>query len=260
MVLQLLRDPLWATVLSFLVIVEAIVIYFLQAPRTGFSYEVIEDMPLVSVNDEFAGRLKVLYDEKPIQNVRVVSVKIANSGNAPISAADFHAPLSIEFAPGSHVLTAEVIGSNPPEIAPQCRIHVNGVLLEPVLWNGGDSLVLKCLVAAAGAEVTVGGRIRGVKSIQKARPDIRTKLVVGAAAIPLFVGAFLGDAARNKQLSDSWHVGQVLTIFGALIFLKAIFDVDRHLRANRKLLVQRSKRTTASEAPEKAGASPSTSA
>jgi hypothetical protein len=84
MLLQLLRDPLWATVLSFLVIVEAIVIYFLQAPRTGFSYEVIEDLPLVSVKDEFAGRLKVFYDEKPIQNVRVVSVKLANSGNAPI--------------------------------------------------------------------------------------------------------------------------------------------------------------------------------
>ena len=163
-----LRDEVWQFIGAFfglVAIIVTIVLYRTQRRRKALSYEIISRTPLLSIGDEIKGKLQILFDGKPVQDIHLIVLKIINSGNVPIVSTNYERPVNLSFGENSWILTAEVSETDPEDLRATVNIENAKVALEPVLLNGGDSITLKLLVSQLG-EINVDGRIVGVKDIR----------------------------------------------------------------------------------------------
>ena len=75
--LDFLRDPIWTFIgaaLAIVAIVVPILLWVFQQKRKMLSYE-RSVTPLLTVKEEIAGRLKVLFDDQPVQNIFLMVIK-----------------------------------------------------------------------------------------------------------------------------------------------------------------------------------------
>jgi hypothetical protein len=65
-------------------ITATVTIYLLQRKRKRLIYEVVSDNPLVVSIGGIDGRLEVNFDGKRVEHARLMTFRLANSGNVPI--------------------------------------------------------------------------------------------------------------------------------------------------------------------------------
>jgi len=167
---EIIRDPIWqfiGAILALAAIFISIGLYLRQRRRKAMSYEIVSQTPLLSMEEEVKGKLKILFEDEPVQKVHLIVAKIINAGNLPILPTDYQRPLSFGFDNEARVLTAEVIETNPDSLEASIGIEGKKVAFEPTLLNEKDSITLKMLVSQFDGKVTVDGRIIGVKDIRK---------------------------------------------------------------------------------------------
>jgi hypothetical protein len=197
---DILRDPVWQFVgafLAFVGFVTSIVLYWSQRRRKALSYEVISSNPLVSMREVARERIKILYEEKPVEDVHIVIVRIVNSGNVAITGQDYDRAISIGFGKTARILTADVVDKSPENFPASFHVREAEIVLDPVLFNSKDSLTLKALVSQLG-EISVDGRIAGVKEINKLRgASERFNVFFWLFMILFFGGIFLSSITNN---------------------------------------------------------------
>lgn len=85
-------------VFGIVAVIVTFVIYRLQQNRKEYlTYEIVSATPVVSVAKPYAGRIKVLWDDKPMSDVSLVVVRLTNTGNKEILAVDFEGPVTVTF-------------------------------------------------------------------------------------------------------------------------------------------------------------------
>lgn len=137
-----------------------------QRRKKALSYEILSQTPLLSVKEEVKGKVEILFDKKPVQQVHLVEIRLVNSGNVPIKAEEFERPINLSFGEEAQIFTAEVAETTPKSLRAKVVIEKKIVVLQPTLLNEGDSIKLKMLVAKF-AKVNLDGRIVGVKEISE---------------------------------------------------------------------------------------------
>jgi hypothetical protein len=168
--LEFLRDPVWqfvGAVFAILAVAVAIFLYLRQRQRKELSYEFVYRAPLVSIEESVKGRVKILLDDKPVQDICLVAVRILNSGNLPIIPADYERQVSLCFSENTQVISAEVSETKPKSLQATVSVENTKVVLAPVLLNSGDSITLKMLVNQFDGQISVYGHIVGVKDIKE---------------------------------------------------------------------------------------------
>jgi subtilisin-like proprotein convertase family protein len=171
-----------------------IFIYFLTRKKKVLSYEVVSEYPLISINDELKGKLKVLYDGNPVENVHLLLFRFVNAGNVPITTTDFEKPLTVRFSGNSTVLSAERVKANPDNLTLGLKVENSVITIEPALMNAGDFFTTKALIGEYGGSFDVDARIVGVKAIRVARRQARLQVVrlpLWAAFLSLVVALIL---------------------------------------------------------------------
>lgn len=119
--IDLLRDPVWqfvGAVLAAIAIVIAVFFYYRQRKRKRLSYQILANTPVLTVDEQIRGKLKVSYEDIPVQNLKLLLLKFINTGNLPIATGDFERPLSISFDSEAKILSSEVIASSPSDLSP----------------------------------------------------------------------------------------------------------------------------------------------
>jgi hypothetical protein len=167
---EFLRDPIWqfiGAVLAIIAIIISIYLYYLQRNKKSLSYDVLLDYRLLSKESGLERRVQILFDGETVRNVSVFAVRIFNDGNIPILATDFVEPLNFSFGTNSKILEAEIAECYPPSLKPAIIINKNGVTLEPLLLNGGDSIILKLLLSKNRDHYESNARIVGVSRLRK---------------------------------------------------------------------------------------------
>jgi hypothetical protein len=109
--LELLRDPVWqfaGAVLAAAAIFVSVAVFLAQRQQKRILYDVIANIPILSVNEEAIGDFEILFKGLPVSKVRVLLIELTNVGNAPITTMDYQSPLSIEFKDPTKVLAAEI--------------------------------------------------------------------------------------------------------------------------------------------------------
>lgn len=160
-----LRDPIWQFVGIIVGMAVAFLIFWLQQSRKELSYEIVSQTPLVSVQDEARSRLQISFDGKPVEDVTLIVLRLQNSGNVPITPADYIRPVTFNFGQSAAILSAEVTESVPSNIGASIKTVSDTVELAPVLMNGDDSMTLKVLLTRGDGTVSADARIVGVNQL-----------------------------------------------------------------------------------------------
>ena len=163
----IIRDPMWQFVGVILVIIIPLIFYLVQRRRKVLSWGIISNTPLLSIDEAIRGNIQVLFDGKPVQDAQLIIVEIINSGNVAIKSSDYEHPINLDFGENAHILTAEVTETTPDNLDASINIEGTKVLLNPTLMNGKDSITIKTIVGQFNDQITVEGRIVGVKEVQK---------------------------------------------------------------------------------------------
>jgi uncharacterized integral membrane protein len=167
--LEFLRDSIWqfiGALVGLLAIVLTIVLYQRQRQQKAFTYEVVANTRLLTVSKEIRRRVKILLDDKPVEDVRYVLLRFTNSGNVPIVPTDFVETLQVKFGGSAELLSYEITETSPTEL----RIELTqpgpqAIELKPLLLNAGDSFSVKLLLGQFTESMQITGRIVGVKRI-----------------------------------------------------------------------------------------------
>lgn len=188
--LDFMRDPIWqfwGALLAFLSLAVAAYTYIRQRRRKELGYRVLATPPLVQASALYGGRMQLLWDGKSLPDVTLVVVRLMNTGNQEIVAADYERPVALLFPGAAQVLAAEVNEANPTTLRPVLTVDERRVTLEPCLLNGGDALTVAVLVKSFTGDLVLDGRIAGVKDIHGLQADhtVLVRVLVALVAIAL---------------------------------------------------------------------------
>lgn len=184
--IEFLRDPLWQSVGVVLAFVVSFLIYSLQRQQKKLSYAVLTANRLLTVREEIAGKIQVLYDGQPAKDLCLLVIQLHNSGNTPIATSDYERPISLFFGDVARVLSVEIVERNPSSIVADVSLENNRIVFTPTLLNTKDSLTVKVLLSDFLGTVKSDGRIVGVKEITIAQiGDSYSKFL-------LFLGGLFG--------------------------------------------------------------------
>lgn len=229
--IEIIRDPMWQFIGVILVIIIPLILYLVQRRRKALSWEIISNTPLLSIDDEIRGNLQVLFDGKPVQDVQLIIVEIINSGNVAIKSTDYERPINLDFGENAHILTAEVTETTPDNLDVSINIEGTKVLLNPTLMNGKDSITIKTIVGQFNDQITVEGRIVGVKEVQKSTKRNKIQAInsfiegVGGGVIIVLLVPFMSEILGFELI-----VGLSIAAMVLIIIVVIYYKIDRNHR------------------------------
>lgn len=155
-------------VLAGLSLLASIIIFLLQKNEKKLSFEVIAETSLLTTKEKIEGKLKILFNDQEVENVKFIEIKIINSGNIGIPATDFERPIKIKFPETSKILSCEVVENYPDSLNTKTLLNETGISIEPLLINSKDYFILKTIVSNIEREdFTIEARIKDVNEIKR---------------------------------------------------------------------------------------------
>ncbi len=162
------RDPLWqfiGVIIALIAIGVAFFIYYLQRQRKTLAFQIITNTPVLTVSEQVEGKLKVLYENTPVNNAQLVIVKLINNGNLPITRNDYERKLSFIFGNKSNVLSSEIIATKPKGLGASLSFELNRIIIEPLLMKHGDHVIIKTVIGNFSGKIEIDARVVGVNNI-----------------------------------------------------------------------------------------------
>jgi hypothetical protein len=222
-----LRDAIWqfvGAILGAFAIAASIVIAVLQRRRKRLSYEVVTQLPLLTVQEEIQGRVRLYFDNQALDDVTLIAVRLINDGNLPLRSLDFETPLVIHFNDAAHVLSSEIIEQRPTDLPVDLDSDGTSVSIAPLLLNPRDYVKLKCLVTGF-ERVAISGRIAGVASIRLARSSLRVAYILTTLLGLLLIGvsAFVTPGFwKRPEMTPTEVVSGILSDSGVMLLFAGL--------------------------------------
>lgn len=169
---EFLRDSIWqgiAGIFGIITFAFGAIIFFLQRKIKSLVYEVPASTSLITLDEEIKGKIKILFNDIPVQNVHLLILRIVNNGNESVPSSDFESPLNFNFGEKTKILSSEILKVENQTLNPKFNIRTNEIELNPLLLNKKDSIEIKLLLAQFEGEIQVGGRINGVEEVRRVK-------------------------------------------------------------------------------------------
>ena len=226
---EILRDPIWqfiAVIIALMTIPVSIILYWKQRRRKALSYEIVSVTPLLSIKEEIKGKMRILFENKPVQQVYLILVKITNSGNLPISPSDYERAISLSFGEKGKILTAEVVETAPSSLQTSARIEGEKVVLDSNLLNQGDLVKLKILMSEFDGQISVDGCIAGVKDIRESSKKFSQFTISVVIGMVLYWVGIWG-MIQSSRLGLFWWTSLIVAFLGTIVLLIRAIQVLR---------------------------------
>jgi len=206
--------------LEIIIIIAVFVIFLLQIRKKTLTYAILTNSDLVSATDAGTSNIQIRYKGKVVPKVRLVEIRIKNSGSLPIKPGDYIEPLSIRL-PESKILSSEVIDAHSVGASIENKLsNRSEIILSKTLLNPTDFFDVKILLADADADLSVVGRIVGVSKIQNLTGrEVNYYILLAFVAVNVLalIARFLGWL--------DYRIIIILQIFTLLVGLWLSFDV-----------------------------------
>jgi hypothetical protein len=170
---NILNNQIWTAIgviatiiLGLAAIIVAIILFLLGKKKKRLAYYIVSNTQLVGIENSIQDKIKILYDEKQVTNVHLISIKFINSGNEPISVDDFDKPISIRYDSNVNVLTHEILEKYPKNLDAVTRVKEEVIEVEPLLLNIKDEFTVNILASNFDGDIDISARIRGVKELE----------------------------------------------------------------------------------------------
>jgi hypothetical protein len=210
------------------------IVYKWQLQCRGLGVVVLTNRPLISTPSPFP--VTMSHDGRFAIEPWIIVLRVANTGNVPIQADDFVVPLSVTF-PVGELLSAEITGLHPRELAASLRTDHQSVTLEPCLLNPSDLIEIQCLLDGANLGVEdphAACRVVGVKSVRIATvPRDSWGKAWRISTAEFVVMALLGGAAILGGVVVLILGGPVILALALLLFGAAMgwYDLNAFRRS-----------------------------
>lgn len=226
--MDFIRDPLWqfvGAILGILAIIVTIILFFIQRRKKSLTYEIISRTSVLSASDEVSGKLQILYQGEAVRKVNLLVLKLANTGNVPITTLDYEREVSFIFTDCEKILSAELSEVQPTNLAAEIVTKEKSVSLKPILLNPGDSIILKLLISGFDNKIEIDGRVVGVKSISKRTDSNSWSFLLMLAGI---IMASIGIVPNFDKPSDQMSpIMIVLLVVGYVLMLTGLLTNKR---------------------------------
>lgn len=130
---------LFAPAVGVVAIVVSVYLWWRGRVRKAISYRLTAPA-VVSVHHGVGDEISILYADEPVRDVRLLNLRIANTGNGDIKPDDFESPFSVALGESARVLGPPTVGNtNPPELEPELSVRDQKLVIAPLLLNGSRS-------------------------------------------------------------------------------------------------------------------------
>jgi hypothetical protein len=159
------------TLISLVALIAAIIIGIFQIklaerPKKSIKCMTVSKASLVKFDDRFKDQLQVCFQGKDIKDATSIILRVHNSGKLAITPNDFIRPISFIFASSSEIINAEILKVKPTNLGAKLLVVKNGIELQPLLMNSGDTIEISTIISSFNNNLTVDGRIIDVKTIK----------------------------------------------------------------------------------------------
>jgi len=152
--------------LEIITIIAVFVIFVLQLRKKTLTYTVLTNSGVIPGPGGAKSTIQLRYKGKVVPKVRLVEIRIKNSGSLPIKPEDYIEPLSLRL-PNSEILSSEVMDAHSLGAYIETKLsNRSEVVLGKTLLNPTDFFDVKVLLADGDADLSLGGRIVGVSKIR----------------------------------------------------------------------------------------------
>ena len=230
-----------------------VIITLWQTPTKRISYDVF-----AQTFDYPAERLKnlaFLVGERRVSNIELATVRITNSGSAPIPRSDFDEDLIVQFPEKAELLTAEVRRTVPEAMKIDATQSKTRFVIKPMLLNPGDEIVVSAVLTyperngpvdrdyalrqLEGTHISVSTHVASMRPPTRIEPSFSKnyfKAVIGGLCTVLYgyLGASFLSAVRNRQAIPTFEriVLTFVVLTGASLFWNFLTEAGLPLWAS----------------------------
>ena len=175
---DVLSDPIWQSlgvIVGIIAVAVSVTIgvitISLSRRRKALSYEILAMAPLVTLDRDIRERVQILFDGQLVHDVKLALIRLTNSGNIPIKTGDFERAVTLSFNPEAKILTAAATETSPQDLDISLHVEPAKVTVKSGLLNPRDSITVKILATDVRDSFSVSGRIVGIGTIKKQKPE-----------------------------------------------------------------------------------------
>jgi hypothetical protein len=248
-----LQDAGWVGVIVAIVIgiatigtTVAITIWAVRKQRNQkeVMYQVVSDVPIVSISEEVIGRVKILFDGFLIEDMNLLVLKVWNSGSVAVKRDDFDEPITFEFE-GRKLVGSEILSMNPSDLIDSkdtnnfLTFGTETIQLQKFLLNPKDEVNLKVLLKEFAGRVKGRARIVDGK-IKEFDPNNRVSifplglLLMIILAIVLFsvglIYAFINISSNSISVSMTLIISGILGLVLGGLAVYALIVTSRSIK------------------------------
>lgn len=221
---SILSSKLWAPA----AVILPVLTYYLSTRyrvKREVAFGLYDFSMLLSPTLPDADKYKLFYNDKVLDNIIILKIRITNTGNKCICVSDYVRPIVFHFPDTLAIISHEIIASYPDNIYPSVISDGNKLIFEPFDFNANDDIRVKVVVSADKSQyeekdiVKPDVRIKDLKQIRihcAKSGDDSFKSYIG------FFIAFLGLGLIYQGLfKDSSEVmamtGSLLSVIGIIV-------------------------------------------
>jgi hypothetical protein len=162
---EIIRDPLWQFIGAIIAVLSVVIVIY-QTKRKELSYWTIINTALLSIDSEIKDKIAILYEDKIVDDLQLIILRISNTGNTQIEKRDYERPLSFSFGEGSNIIAESVYEKDPENLEITYQKEVDKIIFDPILLNKKDEYSMKLFVGNFKGDIKLDCRISGVKDIK----------------------------------------------------------------------------------------------
>ena len=208
-------------IFALLAVIVSIVIYRLQRQNKELAFGVLAEHHLLGVSDELANRVRITFDNRPVENIKLLVFALKNSGNKAVKVEDFIRPITISLGNEAKLLSFECIKESSNE---------DMLEISPILLNSGDYFLIQVLASVEKAKIEQDIRIVGVSSFvnlsvkQRQNTSFLNGLVPSLTFLGLGYVGLVHPEISSFDENATFIASVVLTIFGIAILAEPFWN------------------------------------
>lgn len=144
-----IRDPVWqfiGTVIGIIALLASIFFYVQSQQLKSLQIVFLANVSAVVIDDVVENKIQINYEDKKVDNLSLLTVKVKNIGNQSIRPEDYVEPILFSFPEQSEIIESSVITSIPENIDLKATVVKNTATLSTSLLNAGDEVIVRFVV------------------------------------------------------------------------------------------------------------------
>lgn len=180
-----------------LAIIVSVIIYYKSKPSRRITCLVYHPLSLINVKEEVKNKIKILYNDKEVNDISMMQINIINNGSLPIKKENIVKPIEFIFDDKTNIIENNILYTDPQDISVECsKISSNRISCNFDLLNPKEEISLQFISLNQNLkQPSIRARIEGIKNI----------------SINSFTSSLISETEKDRLFRILTGLGQIFT-------------------------------------------------